>query len=502
MYASPIGVHPFRYAVRQCSISKSPVKILVFVIGFLKFGFADAYNYPETASSVIIENLEHGNSTEALSTNHQRRSSFCPGAKWTPYTVQSVKLTNHVFAFREALELYSYTGSVHFVAGTSSQKPAVIASVAFAVDPAIKVSDVGFVVTSRGLELKQPRLDPKAPQCVDIEVVIFIKPGLHMQHLGVEVRPLAVEIDDYIFRGSGFGKGISIQKSASLKTISGNIIFGYLSSPDTLIETYSGRIQGTLALHNRVRLATLSGSIFTTIEPQQESIGTSPQSAELSIATRSGHINTKMTIQGKLPNRKYKTSVQTMSGRISGSYIFGETGKFTSYSGRIRADVLPFVFQSVLKRDSYKQVTTSTEEGKSAAANNDAARVAQRLDTAVFSSRTQLRLLDPYYPRFFHQPFSLTSTHTSTSGRLEIEYPREWSGTIAASTMSSTVNIRGSGLEKIASTSSQGPSRRKSRRSKGGSWRRNGPKSGWGKSGSSKLTLKTMSGRIDMSFRE
>ena len=177
-----------------------------------------------------------------------------------------------------------------------------------------------------------------------------------------------------------------------------------------------------------------------------------PLPATFDAATRSGSIKVNFPTSSKdIPDRDYHTRVESSSSSIFGSFIFSSEASFYSKSGSIRAEVLAADWSKA------------------------------RLYTESPSGSTRLTLLSPY-----KEPgvalSQLHSSHLSTSGSINLVYPREWEGMIEGKVRSGSVKIGGKDVKWLADADT--PVGRKVVARKG--------------YGSSRLDFETNSGSVNM----
>lgn len=96
-------------------------------------------------------------------------------------------------------------------------------------------------------------------------------------------------------------------------------------SRSTKIDEISKSVTGTFALHDFLSIATVSGSIDITINPQPAS-SSSNTPAELHLDTVSGSIRVTMAPFLRdpytvIPERIFRSTIKTMSGSISAVLI-------------------------------------------------------------------------------------------------------------------------------------------------------------------------------------
>ena len=110
------------------------------------------------------------------------------------------------------------------------------------------------------------------------------------------------------------------------------------------------------------------------------------------------------------------TRAETQSSAISGSYLLGVLSSFKTVSGSIKTQILPY----------------------------DATEPLSSLQTESRSGSTTITVLEPY--RNATKPMtSLHSYHRTSagSGSITVTYPKQWSGTIDAETLTGGITLHG-----------------------------------------------------------
>lgn len=198
------------------------------------------------------------------------------------------------------------------------------------------------------------------------------------------------------------------------------------------VSSTSGDITGNWPLYDMLGLHTTSGTVTVSVTPHNES-ETDPKAAVLSVSTISGFIQVTQPIMSpeQIPLRDYLVDVQSKSGGIQGALAFGAGIDLKTASSDIALNLLPVV--------NVDQVS--------------AANPAQ-LETATTSGTTAVRVMEPlwfgasgpgpgYWPAAPRPLDCLEAIHKSTSGSVGLRYPQAWEGTLTASALSGSLNIRG-----------------------------------------------------------
>ncbi|PQE14331.1 hypothetical protein CJF30_00006935 [Rutstroemia sp. NJR-2017a BBW] len=305
-------------------------------------------------------------------------------------------------------------------------------------------------------------LDSGRPACIALEITAWLPEGTELSQFVLDLVTLSIMSDEDI--------DIKVSSGTLLKTVSGHVKFApdsassadfpimyesdipvrnkaRFNSRHITVETASGRIEGTYPIYDLLKLSSVSGAISVDIYPEAV-LDSAPAPATLDINTSSGRIEVGSPIRDPSATypREYVTRVKSTSGAIQGDFFVGPVGTFHTTSGRIQLFIKP-VMPATMDDDDNRQNVFRTES---------------------ISGATQVTLLEPAFilPSMAVQGLSeLTadsdielyksklrtffSSHQSTSGRLEIHYPPQWIGHIAATTLSGRIEVSGEGVEVI-----------------------------------------------------
>lgn len=174
--------------------------------------------------------------------------------------------------------------------------------------------------------------------------------------------------------------------------------------------------QSSCVLVDVLTLSLRKGSIGVKVSPKA-SDESDPLPAKFLASSDSGSIHASFEMDGYIPERDYQTRVESRSGTISGGYIFTSLADFTSTSGSIAVDALPYCADA----RSY-------------------------LHSETRSSHQSLHVMPPYQANGTSLS-RLHSSHKSTAGSLDLVYPQEWVGSIDGSTASGSLNVKGKDVE-------------------------------------------------------
>lgn len=344
------------------------------------------------------------------------------------------------FSLVEFLEYHQASsdirGIVRVLPAGKDQAPDILVGIVVATTAHQIVKDVVFEVDSESLYLKEPIIldgDRSATgrKCIDVYIDVFVKSAIELSSFEIATEHLDLVVQADLFDENDVGKlGMDHTASGGLivgnavnntefNTVIGKIDIAYWSSRETRIETMTGSITGRYALRDLLSVKSQSGRISVSVDPKPAD-KTSPAPADFTASTASGSIDIKFPLDGHIPEREYRSRVESNSGSIEGSYLLGLMSSFRTTAGSITATVLPYaadLFASTLR--------TETRVG-----------------------RTQLELLSPYKdPRNVIN--RLHSSHSSISGSLDLKYPVDWEGVVDAETTHGSLRIKGKDLEVV-----------------------------------------------------
>ncbi|ESZ94116.1 hypothetical protein SBOR_5501 [Sclerotinia borealis F-4128] len=377
----------------------------------------------------------------------------------------------------------------------------------FTVD--VKLSDPEYSVVKTWneddgtLKISTPRFAPPGTSenpCISIEVTAWVPEDVEIPNVFFDLVTLSIRLF--------LETNIKVAGDTVLKTVSGDVHFpkhshlstGYtpitaaefqsqrnfeFDSRSIIVETVSGRIEGTYPLYDLLRLSSQSGTIGVDIYPKPV-LRLAPAPATLDIHTSSGRIEVQSPV--KIPQaifpREYITRVESISGAIQGDFFVGSTGIFKTSSSRIQLVVKPVL------------PTTSDNDDDDDDDDDDDVKI-DEFSTYSISGSTHVTLLDPLFilPSaidYTHenpidhystpssglttlsstspiQPYksllhTFHSTHKTTSGRIEAYYPSSWIGNILAKTISGRIEMEGKGIQIVERNDSWGFKRIKARK--------------------------------------
>lgn len=361
------------------------------------------------------------------------------------------------FTFGEFIERYEFpslsvSGNVVIQPGEKNQKADINLLLTFATTKQMVESN--FVKTDESFVLQTPELEGDAGRwpnaCVYVSVRIEVRPGVTLESWDLTASNLNIDVQDGLFNRNEQGNGptaLEISTLSSFTTVRGKYTsqplrtrtlpanhptgkadITHWSSRETIVETISGSITGTFALHDALTLKSQSGLIKASIAPQPHLHHLPAKSL---FQTVSGHITAHFpTSDQSFPERKYITRVESSSGALVGSYILGAHTRMTTQSGTIAVDLSPGI-----ERGGTAKLVTDTRSGL-----------------------TRVNVLQPS-TGFDWADAMVSQASTSTSGAVKVVYPQAWEGVIQAKSLAGAVEIGGEGV-KIVESGGLGPGKR------------------------------------------
>jgi hypothetical protein len=350
---------------------------------------------------------------------------------WNPFNRSySSETFTHSFDKVESFSLVDKIRSQYAVKGTVSIEPApqeqtadIIATVSFAASTKFHVSSPNWKRTDSSLYLQlpifsqTPHRSRHARSHLSVAVALYLNPGVSLTSLNIDSTHLAIKGSKMLFGPVRSAYEPTIN-TTEFTTQSTPIDLSYWTSRHTILKTSSSPITGSFTLLDLLSLHSSSGQIKVSVNTD-EADSSNPQPAQLSVSTSSGSVQVDTGLL-TVHDREYRTDVSTQSGSITGTFLLGSLARFTSSSGSINADVIPY--------DSQAPAGSSS------------------LYTRSSSGATRVNLLNAH--KNGGKVFTgLRSEHVSEgSGSLTLRYSDEWEGKMAASVGSGSVNIRGRGV--------------------------------------------------------
>lgn len=302
-----------------------------------------------------------------------------------------------------------FIGSLQLLPAREGQESDITIDVAISASDAIISESVQTEVTDSSLKINLPRRwgrGIKSDSCLKVNVSIFVRPGLVLEDLVLDLDTSRVEIPSTL--------DFKVNESKIDLHAGGLDATPFFTSRETRINLGAGSVTGEYSLYDLLQIQTHAGSVTVNVLPQ-EADDEKPVPAVLSIGSDAGSVHAAYPPLGTpIPNRQYCTTVWSHQGSIHGNYIHGIKTTLESNSGSITADILPYIvkdFSSILH--------TRTDAG------------AQRIN--IFSP----------YNAVGTKIKGLTSSHLTHAASLTIEYPPEWEGLIEGRTGVGTLTLRG-----------------------------------------------------------
>ncbi|OQO00861.1 hypothetical protein B0A48_13548 [Cryoendolithus antarcticus] len=375
---------------------------------------------------------DHDDPPQSTLPPHQA-SLGCPLAHYTSDTTWRFdQMAN--FSFLEMLEpkvsmKLDVGGTIYIQPASDDQELDIEVTASYATSRMWTVSSLHFNMDNTGMQLQFPNIEKVESwkndehNCMDIVVAIRIKAGVEIDNFEVVTANQDVVADKGIFRLFKAGRPTfaNIANTTSISAVRGDVDLEYWSSRHTIIETTSGSIHGTYALRDLLLLKSSSGSITTTVEPK-EADKDYPAPADFIATSNSGSIHTSFPITSiDLPDRDYRSRIETHSTSISGSYILGSSISFRTSSGSITPTILPYSWSAY----------------------------ASNLHSESSSGSTTLTVLPAYksstssYEKHGHSVHRILSS----SGSMHLRYPEEWEGRITGETRSGSLSLHGENIK-------------------------------------------------------
>lgn len=351
---------------------------------------------------------------------------------------------------------------MRIAAPLEGQTAAIVVGVGIATTAPWYVSQINVKQEVESLYMKAPTLLKKNGRsrdkpCMGVFVTIFVRPDVRLHNFEIATENLNLLVEPGLFENTSQDAEsgpVYISNTTDFTVVNGDVSVAYWSSRETRIDVISGSVKGTYDLYDLLSVRTRSGSVNIGVRPQAVD-KTAPAPADFTASSNSGSIDVQFpttAFDGKIPERDYRTRVETGSGSISGSYIHGSTSSFRTNSGSIRLKALPY------SADTWVS-TMKTQTG---------------------SGHTQVEVLPS-----FTQPGipirRMRSVHTALSAGVYVTYPQQWEGTIEGETKSGSMSVRGRDV--VPTKSYTGPAGKHIVARKG--------------SGDGRLALSTKSGSMD-----
>ncbi|CAD6443263.1 bf842521-8249-4920-9fac-3f9e8cb5f855 [Sclerotinia trifoliorum] len=340
------------------------------------------------------------------------------------------------------------------------------------------------------LKVSTPRfahLNTNENPCISLEITAWIPEDLKITNVFFDLVTLSIQVFD--------DAKIEVVKDTQLKTVSGHIKFPKYTSSSTdvpsinaaeaqpqayfefdsrriVVETVSGKIEGSYPLYDLLNLSSHSGAIEINVSPKPV-LESAPAPATLDINTSSGRIKVSSPI--KLPEatypREYITRLGSVSGTIRGDFFVGSTGTFKTTSSSIQLVVRPVLPATSDDDKTRNEFSTHSISGTTHVTLLDPLLILPPTIGNIHDGPLDSTPVDNYFtyaPGIITlstsssiQPFksqlrTFYSTHRTTSGHIESYYPSSWVGNIKAKTISGRIKVEGKGIEIMESNDGWG----------------------------------------------
>ncbi|KAL5113634.1 hypothetical protein ACEQ8H_008499 [Pleosporales sp. CAS-2024a] len=306
-------------------------------------------------------------------------------------------------------------GWIHVVRAPANQAPGTIqARLSYAASLSVDMSSIPFSKSATGILIGDSTYPDgfdgmhKGSACLGMSLVIYMAAGVEIDTLTISSTHLGMQIHP--------GVDFSVKKSTRISLTKGTLDSTAFTSRETYLETISGSISGLYSLSDLVSVTTKSGSVNIQVEPKAATANSSP-SAMFMVDAHSSSIRTDFK-RRHIPERDYQVYINTTVGSVDGTFIHGSRTEIHSITGFVHADLLPF------KSGDY----------------------ASTIHTRTDSGQTTVTLQTPYQAK--NMPLTgLLSTHKTTSGELDLNYPQEWVGHINGTSLSGALHLQGKDVQ-------------------------------------------------------
>jgi hypothetical protein len=261
--------------------------------------------------------------------------------------------------------------------------------------------------THQNIILSLPQYGPTIDLCLEFSMDITFKPGLKLETLKLEGSVASIVIDN--------ATGLSVSNHTKVATQVGNIwSTGFPDSVDSYISPTHGSIHGNYSLGRFLGMHTQTGNVIAQIAPNTTT-SIEHEDAYLGISSRSGMLDINYPYEGfgHLAERSYFTAISVGTGVIRGRYLLGAETNLWSATGSIDVDVLPYLVTDTSALNS--RSTTGSQDVR-----------------VLIPQRSGITKIG-----------NLKSKHHTTTGRLALQYPKEWAGSLYGETTTGRISIDG-----------------------------------------------------------
>ena len=365
---------------------------------------------------------------------HGSLSSACP---YTAHAEEKVFSFSEpeTFSFQEFIDnddLISggVDGTIHIQRGSATQQNNLEVRLSIRTSDHYVIKNIRYATTDTSLSINTPTLEQVESSgvgnpCLGVSALILIAPGVELGNLQIDTA----HFDLHVLSGID----VSILNTTDITLIRGSLSSSHLDSRKTVVDVVSGSVKGVFALRDLLSITTKSGMIDVSVDPKNAS-GIYPAPAESIFRSSAGAITVGFPTSisavnertpgiwysGSVPDRDFRTRVTSNAGAINGIFLHGRSTKLQSNSGSITASIHPLHAGS-------ETTTIGTE--------SNVGRTAVHISAPLFEPETPLR--------------HLLSSHSSTSGSIQLEYPQMWEGKIRGGTGSGIISLEGKDVDLI-----------------------------------------------------
>ncbi|KAL2072416.1 hypothetical protein VTL71DRAFT_11759 [Oculimacula yallundae] len=336
-------------------------------------------------------------------------------------------------------------------------------------------------------------LNARETHCISLEITAWIPEDAEFNSLLIEAISLTLRVVDDI--------KVNVKNTSKFTTISGGVRFPVITASDVssigagstsvqagwrsseefpfssrkiFVETISGSIKGNYPLMDVLALSSQSGSITTDVFPQPV-LASAPSAADLEVQTSSGAIYVNCPVGGisdptyAPPPRNYITTVHSTSSSIRGSYYLGSSSSFKTTSGSINITGLP-VISTAATSNSFETHTISGTTTVEVLDPIFISLLSNSLEDQKPTGDDEPYLIIPpsniytqalfeVDPRAASEDFklhTLTSTHSSNSASIRLQYPEVWEGFVHGKSVSGRITVVADGMRVIKDNKGHG----------------------------------------------
>ena len=315
------------------------------------------------------------------------------------------------------------SGTIRVVRGEAYQQENIQVRLSFRANEDFAAEQIRYAVTDSSLSIEVPGLERNdrpffREPCLGVGIIISIAPGVQLENFQIIT-------DDFHVNLTSESDVAILNTTEIVLHRGGSLSSDHFDSRRTIVDAGNGAVKGSFALRDLLSITTLSGMIDVSVDPQNNSQAY-PAPAESVFRSVDGAITVAFPSSDSLeaasvPDRDFRTTVESTSGAIRGSFLHGSSTKIQSSSGSIEASIQP------LHADS----DTSTIETKT-----ESSRIGIRVSESLYEPQIPIR--------------HLSSFHQSGSGSIKLEYPKVWEGKIRGTTGSGKAVLEGKDVQVLS----------------------------------------------------